>query len=181
FNIQDLNGTLYVTYRNSADPEHGGLVDAFDTNGNFVRRVVSGGVNAPWGLAIAPAGFGKFGGALLVGNFGFGDGKINAFDPNTGKFLGYVTDANGNPLAVGGLWGVAFGNGGSGGDPKALYFAAGINRVGAGSLSANDGLFGSIRFMASSGNSLLPATSIDLSAVRTLDAGAATEPSGKDF
>src|SRR5439155_5817061 len=78
FNIQNLGGTLYVAYRNGADAEHGGIVDAFDTNGNFLRRIVSGGVNAPWGLAIAPAAFGNFGGALLVGSFGLGDGKINA-------------------------------------------------------------------------------------------------------
>ena len=148
FNVQNLNGTLYVTYRNSADPEHGGIVDAFDTDGHFLRRVVSGGVNAPWGLALAPDGFGNFGGDLLVGNFGFGDGKINAYDPGTGQFEGYITDANGEPFAVEGLWGLSLGNGGSGGDPFALYFAAGINRAGPGSFLASDGLFGSIRFGA---------------------------------
>lgn len=172
FNIQNLNGTLYVTYRNNADREHGGIVDAFDANGNFLRRVVSGGINAPWGLAIAPAGFGNFGGALLVGNFGLGDGKINAFNPNTGKFLGYLTDASGDPLEFEGLWGLTFGNGGSGGDPNALYFAAGINRVGAGSFSANDGLFGSIRFVSATGDSSVPGKRIDLSAATALDVGA---------
>src|SRR5262249_25712381 len=59
FNIDNIDGTLYVTYRNSADPEHGGIVDAFDTDGHFLRRVVSGGVNAPWGLTQAPDGFGN--------------------------------------------------------------------------------------------------------------------------
>src|SRR5262249_61915083 len=132
---------------NSADREHGGFVDAFDTDGHFLRRVVSGGVNAPWGLALAPDSFGPFGGALLVGNFGFGDAKINAFDPNTGQFLGYVSDAKGNPLAFEGLWYLTFGNGGNGGDPDALYFTAGINRTGPGSFGATDGLFGSIRAM----------------------------------
>jgi hypothetical protein len=146
FNIQKLGDTLYVTYRNSVDPEHGGIVDAFDTNGNFLQRVVSGGLNAPWGLALAPAGFGPFGGALLVGNFGLGDGKINAYDPTTGQFLGYLTDADGNPLAIEGLWALAFGNGGSGGDSNTLYFASGLNRTGAGSFGAQDGLFGLIRF-----------------------------------
>jgi uncharacterized protein (TIGR03118 family) len=146
FNIDNLDGTLYVSYRNSGDPEHGGIVDAFDMDGNFLRRVVSGGVNAPWGLALAPDGFGTFGGDLLVGNFGLGDGKINAYDPITGQFRGYVTDADGNPLAVEGLWYLVFGNGGSGGDPNTLYFTAGINRNGPGSLGAHDGLFGSIRF-----------------------------------
>jgi uncharacterized protein (TIGR03118 family) len=145
FNIQNLSGTLYVTYRDSSNPEHGGIVDAFDTNGNFLQRVVSGGLNAPWGLALAPADFGPFGGALLVGNFGLGDGKINAYDPSSGQFLGYLTDATGTPLAFEGLWSLTFGNGTSG-DANALYFTAGINRTGAGSFGASDGLFGSIRF-----------------------------------
>jgi uncharacterized protein (TIGR03118 family) len=153
FNIQNLGGTLYVTYRNVSpgNQEFGGIVDAYDTNGNFLRRVVTGGLNAPWGLALAPAGFGNLGGALLVGNFGLGDGKINAFDPNTGQFLGYLTEDDGEPEAYEGLWAIAFGNGGSGGDQTALYFAAGINRTGAGSVSAREGLFGSIRFNSPSG------------------------------
>jgi hypothetical protein len=146
FNVDNLDGTLYVTYRNSADPEHGGIVDAFDMDGNFLRRVVWGGVNAPWGMTLAPDGFGNFGGALLVGNFGLGDGKINAYDPNTGRFLGYLTDADGNPLAFEGLWYLTFGNGGNGGDQNTLYFTSGLNRNGAGSFGAADGLFGSISF-----------------------------------
>jgi uncharacterized protein (TIGR03118 family) len=146
FNVDNIDGTLYVTYRNSADPEHGGIVDAFDTDGHFLRRVVSGGVNAPWGLAMAPDGFGSFGGALLVGNFGLGDGKINAYDPNTGQFLGYVTGADGNPLAFDGLWYLVFGNDGSAGASDTLYFTSGLNRIGAGSFGAQDGLFGSISF-----------------------------------
>jgi hypothetical protein len=148
FNVQNLAGILYVTYRNANDTEHGGIVDAFDTAGNFLRRVVTGGLNAPWGLALAPGDFGRFSGDLLVGNFGLGDGKINAYDLSTGRFLGYLTDSNGVPLAFEGLWSIAFGNGGSGGDANTLYFAAGINRTGAGSFGARDGLFGSIRFTA---------------------------------
>jgi uncharacterized protein (TIGR03118 family) len=137
FNVQNLNGTLYVTYENRADRDHGGVVNAFDLNGNLLRRVVSGGVNAPWGLALAPADFGRFGGALLVGNFGLGDGKINAYDPATGKFLGRVTDANGVPVAFERLWGITFGNGTTGGR-NVLFFAAGIN-------NEQNGLFGSVR------------------------------------
>lgn len=137
FNVQNLGGTIYVTYENRADREHGGVVDAFDPNGNFLRRVVSGGVNAPWGLAIAPTDFGRFGGALLVGNFGLGDGKINAYDPATGKFLGHLTDPAGTPLAYERLWALAFGNGATGGK-NVLFFTAGIN-------AEQDGLFGSIR------------------------------------
>jgi uncharacterized protein (TIGR03118 family) len=160
FNIQNLGGTLYVTYDKVVtttvngvvvvvDREHDGIVDAFDTDGHFLRRVVTGGVNAPWGVAIVPdGGFGSFAaGTLLVGNFGLGDGKINAYDPNTGQFLGNVTDADGNPLKFEGLWAITFGNGGNGGDPNALYFDAGINRTGPNSFGAADGLFGSIRAM----------------------------------
>src|SRR5262249_60984397 len=126
-------------------------VDAFDTDGHFMEREVTGGVNAPWGMAEAPDNFGPFSGALLVGNFGFGDGKINAYDDDTGQFLGNLTDANGQPLAIEGLWAQAFGNGGNAGDPNALYFAAGINRTGPGSFGAADGLFGSIRVLTTGG------------------------------
>lgn len=143
FNVQVLNGTVYIAYDKvtSTSREHDGIVDAFDTEGNFLRRVVTGGVNAPWGLALAPDHFGPFGGALLVGNFGQGDGKINAYDPNSGAFLGYVTDASGNPLALERLWAIAFGNGTTGGS-NVLFFNAGIN-------AEQDGLFGSIRFTGS--------------------------------
>jgi uncharacterized protein (TIGR03118 family) len=155
FNIQNLGGTLYVAYDKvvgsgaTLDREHDGIVDAFDTDGHFLARVVTGGVNAPWGLALAPDNFGAFSGDLLVGNFGFGDGKINAYqlDPTTGAgtFVGNLTDANNNPVAIEGLWAIAFGDGGSGGDTNALYFAAGIHRTGANSFGAADGLFGSLR------------------------------------
>ena len=142
FNIQNLNGTLYVTYAlvgQGGDDVPGagnGIVDAFDTNGNLIKRVVTGGaLNSPWGLALAPAGFGEFGGALLVGNFG--DGLINAFNPATGTPLGTLRDATNNPIANDGLWGLHFGNGGNGGSLNTLYFTAGPN-------NEADGLFGSI-------------------------------------
>src|SRR5262249_43032341 len=94
-----------------------------------------------WGLALAPDNFGPFSGALLVGNFGLGDGKINAYDPDTGEFLGHLTDANGNPLKFERLWALTFGNGVTGGS-NVLFFTAGIN-------GEQDGLFGSIRFDSS--------------------------------
>ncbi len=98
-----------------------GYVDVFDTNGNFIQRLVSAGaLNSPWGMAWAPSGFGKFGGDLLVGNFG--DGKINAFDPSTGNLLGTIDGTNGMPLVNVGLWAITFGNGGSGGSTNTLYF-----------------------------------------------------------
>jgi uncharacterized protein (TIGR03118 family) len=165
FNIQNLDGTLYVAYdkvvtvNGVTDREHDGIIDTFDTDGHFLRRVVTGGLNAPWGMAEAPDNFGPFSGALLVGNFGFGDGKINAYDDDTGQFLGNLTDANGKPLAIEGLWAISFGNRDSdhptaaGGDANALYFAAGINRTGPNSFGAADGLFGSIRFVDPGSNS----------------------------
>src|SRR5271157_440915 len=123
YNIWNLGGKMYVTYapQNASknSPAFGagnGLVDVFDTNGNLLRRLVSNGpLNAPWGVAIAPANFGPFGGALLVGNFG--DGAINAFNLTTGGSLGAIQDSRGLPIANSGLWALIFGNGKNGGDP----------------------------------------------------------------
>src|SRR5271166_3088392 len=143
FGIRASGGFLYVTYAlqdaakhdDVAGPGHG-FVDVFDTNGNLIQRLVSmGALNSPWGLAWAPAGFGKFSGDLLVGNFG--DGTINAFDPKTGNLLGQIDGANGMPLVNDGLWALTFGNGGNGGSKNILYFTAGLNHE-------SDGLFGSI-------------------------------------
>jgi len=137
YNVQHLGGSIYVTYENEATG--GGVVNEFDLNGNFIRRISSNGaggpLESPWGLALAPSGFGLFGGALLVGNED--DGHISAFDPTTGNFLGQLLDKDGNPIANTGLWGLRFGNGGNGGDKDTLYFAAGIN-------GEADGLFGSL-------------------------------------
>jgi uncharacterized protein (TIGR03118 family) len=147
YNIQNLNGTLYVTYENEA--AGGGVVDAFDVNGNFLRRISSnadgGPLDSPWGLVLAPATFGKFGNALLVGNED--DGHISAFDPLTGQFLGQLLDEQHNPIANTGLWGLVFGSGGQGSDPNVLYFAAGIN-------DEEDGLFGSIAAAPDPGSTL---------------------------
>jgi len=140
FNIQNLGGSLYVTYAKQ-DAEHhddvagpgNGYVDVYDLNGLLLQRLISAGpLNSPWGLSIAPAGFGDFGGALLVGNFG--DGIVNAFDPLSGAFLGTLQGANGTAIHISGLWGLTFGNGSratpgavpSGGDVNTLYFTAGI-------------------------------------------------------
>jgi len=94
YNIQNINGKLYVTYFVRGEP--GGYVAVFDANGNLLQHISDSHLNSPWGVAIAPAGFGLFANALLVGNFG--DGTINAFDPVTGAFLGTLSDAMGNPL-----------------------------------------------------------------------------------
>jgi uncharacterized protein (TIGR03118 family) len=141
-NVQNLGGKLYVQYAQPDPVTHEaaigaglGVVDVFDTSGNFLQRLAANGsLNAPWGIAIAPAGFGEFGGDILVGNFG--DGKINAFDPANGNWLGVLTDSSGNPLVNDGLWAIAFGN--SSANPNALYFNAGIH-------DEADGLFGEIQ------------------------------------
>jgi uncharacterized protein (TIGR03118 family) len=131
FNVQVLGSHLFVTYAEqvagSNDEAHGaglGFVDEFDLQGNFIGRIASRGVlDAPWGLAMAPAGFGKFAGDLLVGNFG--DGHIDAFDLATMTFDGALTDMSGNPLAIDGLWGLVPGNGTLAGNAGDIYFSAG--------------------------------------------------------
>jgi uncharacterized protein (TIGR03118 family) len=146
FNIQNVGGQLLVTYAlqgANGDVVAGagnGFVDVFNTTGNFVRRLIGGGVlNSPWGLALAPADFGEFSNDLLVGNFG--DGRINAFDPLTGGYQGAFLDTMGLPITIDGLRGLSFGNDGNGGNADTLYFSAGI--AGAGSVG-DHGLFGSI-------------------------------------
>jgi uncharacterized protein (TIGR03118 family) len=150
FNIQNLNGKLYVTYalknpqtgRDLAGPGNG-FVNVFDTNGRILQRLVSNGaLNSPWGLTIAPASFGNMAGAVLVGNFG--NGMINAFDGTTGAFIGTLSNATG-PIVEPGLWSLAIGNGGQGGDANTLYFTAGI---GGGGAIETHGLFGSISALA---------------------------------
>jgi uncharacterized protein (TIGR03118 family) len=144
FNIWNLGGKLYVmwakqnTNKNFAVPGAGnGAVSIFDLNGVLLQHVATGGpLNAPWGVAIAPATFGAFANDILVGNFG--DGTINAFDPKTGAALGALADQNGNPIAISGLWALIVGNGGNGGDPNAIYFAAGTG-------NQQHGLFGSLQ------------------------------------
>jgi uncharacterized protein (TIGR03118 family) len=158
FNVQNLGGQLYVTYAlrdpitgdDVGGPGHG-FVDVFDLNGNLVRRLASmGPLDSPWGLALAPSGFGPFAGDLLVGNFG--DGMINVFDPLTGMFIDSLRDPSGNPIVVEGLWGLIDGNGGSGGAANSVYFAAGI----AGDGSVEDhGLFGRLSSVPDTGMTLL--------------------------
>lgn len=134
YNVQTINGLLYVEYYNPNLPGAGnGVVSIFDANGNFVKEVASGGqLNIPWGVVIAPAGFGAFANDLLVGNFG--NGEINAYDPSTGVWLGTLEDSTGKPIVNSGLWALATRTG-TGFDTNGVYFDAGINRQA-------DGLFG---------------------------------------
>jgi uncharacterized protein (TIGR03118 family) len=158
FGIQNINGTLYVTYalqdEDAEDDVAGpgnGFVDAYDLEGNFIQRVASAGeLNSPWGLALAPEGFGRFSGDLLVGNFG--NGRIHAFDPNSltpdGEFeaVGLIHSSGGRrhssggrPLQIDGLWALQFGHGtnGANGLTTTLFFTAGPS-------GEDHGLFGSI-------------------------------------
>jgi len=146
FGIAAVSGKLVVTFAKqepgSEDELHHqgfGVVDEFDTDGNLITRIATHGqLNAPWGIAPAPAGFGRFGGDLLVGNFG--DGRINAFaqqPDGSWERDGGLRDSSGRAIVIDGLWGIGFGNNGAAGPSTTLYFAAGPN-------DEADGLFGSI-------------------------------------
>jgi uncharacterized protein (TIGR03118 family) len=167
-NIQALGGELYVAYaRPNPTPAFpgdfylrpGGAVSVFDFNGAFKRRIhlsdpsappANDPLSAPWGLAIAPGSFGIFSNALLVGNFTFEDnnGRISAFNPTTGAFLGQLQNEAGQPISIDGLWGLQFGNGVAGGDVNTLYFAAGIGHE-------QHGLFGKLNPTTSTATSLI--------------------------
>ena len=144
FGIQNIGNNIYVTYAPAGRPaqiaatEGMGAVAIFDTNGNLLQTLITDSrLASPWGVALAPAGFGPFGGDLLVGNFSFAASEINAFDPITGAFVGSIP-INVGSNTPGGLWGLSFGNGVTG-DANTLYFADGIN-------GEMNGLFGAIAF-----------------------------------
>ncbi len=143
FNIQAIKGTLVVAYAKqksgSTDEQDGpglGFIDQFDTDGHLLHRAVSHkGLNAPWGLALAPSNFGAFSNALLVGNFG--DGTISAYSTTTGAMLGTLKKADGTNLVIPGLWGMQFGNGLLNQPTNTLFFAAGPN-------DEADGVYGGV-------------------------------------
>ena len=130
FGIQALGTHLYVTYaKQDANREddvsgaHHGFVDVYSTTGKLLKRLISrGALNSPWGLAKAPSGWGAFGGALLVGNFG--DGKIHAYNAKTGALMGTLHNGSGSAIVLPGLWGLLFGNGTSA-PTDALMFTSG--------------------------------------------------------
>jgi uncharacterized protein (TIGR03118 family) len=144
FNIASLGGHLFVTYA-EFDPESDegqeqvlgaglGHVVEYAEDGTLVKDFHTRGMlNAPWGMAIAPASFGAFANRVLVANFG--DGTIAAFDRESGDFVGYLRDPGTKIISIEGIWGLTFGNGHSLGDVNALYFTAGPN-------NEEDGLFG---------------------------------------
>jgi uncharacterized protein (TIGR03118 family) len=140
FGIQAINNgaasatQIYVSYAKQQGPDNHdetdgvglGYVDIYDTNGKLIKQLVAtGALNAPWGLALAPADFGTLSNALLVGNFG--DGKINGYDATSGAFIGTVSDSSGAAIATPGLWGIAFGNDAANQPHNTLFFAAGTN------------------------------------------------------
>ena len=144
FNIGAINGKLFVTFAVQNHERHDdvagpgkGIVDTFDLSGTLLQRFAEhGALNSPWGMAVTPStGFGELSGKLLIGNFG--DGKINAFNPDTGGISVALNKSNGQPMVIDGLWALKFGNGGSGGGTTTLYFAAGPN-------DESDGLFGAL-------------------------------------
>jgi uncharacterized protein (TIGR03118 family) len=159
FNVQNVGGNIVVTYalKNPATGKDlagagNGFVDVYDPSGVLLRRVATDAVlNSPWGVTLAPAGFGPFGGALLVGNFG--DGTIHAYDFFTGALLGGLTDGNGAPIVNDHLWALGFRTGGPNVDPNALYFTAGIQ-------DEAHGLFGSLTTVPEPGTLGLFATGL---------------------
>jgi uncharacterized protein (TIGR03118 family) len=132
FGIEAIGNRVVVTYAKtqagSEDEAHGlglGFVAVFTRDGRLVKHLISrGALNAPWGLALAPVGFGRFGGDLLVGNFG--NGRINAYDMRTGMWQGTLRRPSGRPVRIDGLWALKFGNGVTGG-PRDLLFSAGLD------------------------------------------------------
>jgi len=157
FNIQNIGGKLYVAYApaggrlNQIGATAGmGAVDVYDENGNFQQRLITGSqLASPWGLALAPSGFGAFGGDLLVGNFSFALSEINAFNPTTGAFVGTIPINPGAGQTAGGLWDIMFGSGVlSGGDANTLYFTDGID-------GETHGLFGALTVPEPSSMALL--------------------------
>jgi uncharacterized protein (TIGR03118 family) len=142
FGIQNINGQLWVTYAQQDGVKHDpvpgngeGFVDVFDTDGNLLRRFAKGGVlDAPWGVVLAPNNFGQFSNDILIGNFG--DGKISAWEPDTGKFIDWMRDAHDKTIELGTLWTLVFG-GGAVSNPQTLYFTTGL-------VMEQDGLFGTL-------------------------------------
>jgi uncharacterized protein (TIGR03118 family) len=151
FGIAALNGNLYVTFAKQDAAKHDeiagaglGYVDIFDFSGNLISQFASAGaLNAPWGIAVAPAGFGSLQGDVLIGNFG--DGMINIFAPNGTALAnseGPLMSSGGQPFAFPGLWSLVFGNGDADKPLTTLFYTAGF-------ADQTDGVFGGITVTSS--------------------------------
>jgi uncharacterized protein (TIGR03118 family) len=138
YNVENIGGKIYVTYSPTGGTVPGdGAIDVFSTSGVLLMRFgATKALQSPWGMALAPAGFGKFGGDLIVGNVD--SGRIDAFDPKSGLLVGVLKDGLGRPITIGNIWGLEFGTGGAGGDPNSLFFNAGIGQYA-------HGLFGTLQ------------------------------------
>lgn len=125
FNVQDINGQLYVAYAR-ADEGPGGYIDIFSESGKLLKRFAHGKpLNQPWGFAVAPKNFGALSNTLLISN-NTNTGTINGFDLTTGKFVGTVVNSKGKPIKINQLWGIEFGGGTSAnGKTNQLFFTAG--------------------------------------------------------
>jgi len=144
YGIQAIGGQIWVTFT-ALNKAQGGFVDVFDTEGILVKHFAAHGpLHSPWGLAQAPPDFGPMSNVILISN-NISRGRINAFNPQTGQFLGPLRDASGNPIEIDSVWALQFGHGQVGGPPSnngtvnQLFFTAGPNNY------AN-GLFGVITF-----------------------------------
>ncbi|MEM5294131.1 TIGR03118 family protein [Burkholderia sp. JPY481] len=152
FGIQAIGSNLFVTYAMQDAAKHDdvagaglGMVDVYDTAGNLKQRFATGGpLNAPWGIAQAPASFGSMSGAIIIGNFG--DGMINAFNASTGQSMGPMSGPNNSPIVEHGVWGIGFGNDLSNQPSSTLFFAAGPN-------DEADGVYGRIDLNATTSGS----------------------------
>lgn len=139
YGVHLVRGRIVVTFA-SLSPHAGGVVDMFDFGGRLIKTLASNGPNgpldAPWGVTAASPHFGQFSNDILVGNLD--SGRINAYDPNSGKFLGQLQDEHGRTISIPGLWSIEVGiGGGANGHPNELFFSAGPNGYA-------DGLFGKI-------------------------------------
>jgi len=157
FNVQNINGTLFVSYNNvnnGTEGTNGGVIAEFGLDGHFIKQLAASGAGGPlqdpWGMVLAPSNFGKFSNDLLVGNQF--SGVINAYDPISGTFLGTVATVTNDPtVANNGLWSLAFGNGGAAGSTSTLYAFAGIN-------NEQDGLIVAINSVPEPGSIVLTAS-----------------------
>jgi len=148
FNVQGIGPNIYVTYAQQDAAKHDpvggaglGFVEVFDGQGKKLAKLEHGDwFNAPWGVVLAPADFGEFSHAVLVGNFR--GGTIAAFNPLTGRFIGSVLNSDGSTVNIDGLWALAFGNGGASGPGSTLFFTAGPD-------NETNGLFGTLTPTAS--------------------------------
>jgi uncharacterized protein (TIGR03118 family) len=131
--------TVWVTYT-ALNKAQNGFVAAFTTSGALLSSInVQGPLHSPWGIALAPADFGPMSNTILISN-NTSRGRINAFDPNTGAFLGPLRDASNQPIEIDNIWALQFGNAqdkGNDGKHNQLFFTAGPNGYG-------NGLFGVI-------------------------------------